>query len=120
MKFIQCQKWFLFENGSHEYKTTDGVIFYFNNRDSWCKIHNEHLLEDLRSCYNKKCNRIKGEINMKKLKKVVNVLSICAVSYVGYLAMNALWKVDVLLALATGCLYVLEVLRNVSELMRDE
>jgi glucose uptake protein GlcU len=57
---------------------------------------------------------------MKNLKKVVNVLSILAVGYVGYLAISALWKVDVLLALATGCLYVLEVLRNVAELIRNE
>ena len=57
---------------------------------------------------------------MKNLKKVVNVLSIVGVGYVGYLAINALWKVDVLLASATGCLYVLEILRNVSELMKDE
>ena len=57
---------------------------------------------------------------MKNLKKVVNVLSILVVGYVGYLAINALWKVDVLLALATGCLYVLEMLRNVAELMKNE
>ena len=57
---------------------------------------------------------------MKNLKKVVNVLSILAIGYVGYLAISALWKVDVLLALATGSLYVLEMLRNVSELMGRE
>ena len=54
------------------------------------------------------------------MKKLWNVLAIAGVTYVGYLAMRTLWNVDVLLALATGCLYVLEVLRNVGELMKDE
>ena len=57
---------------------------------------------------------------MKNFKKVVNVLSIVAVGYVGYLTISVLWKVDVLLALATGCLYELEMLRNVAELITHE
>ena len=55
-----------------------------------------------------------------KMKKLWNVFATVSVTYVGYLTMKALWRVDVLLALATGCLYVLEVLRNVGELMKDE
>ena len=55
-----------------------------------------------------------------KMKKLWNVLAIASVVYVGYLVMKALWRVDVLLSLATGCLYVLEVLRNVNELMKHE
>ena len=54
------------------------------------------------------------------MKKLWNVLAIASVTYVGYLAMKALWDIDVLLALATGCLYVLEALRNVGELITHE
>ena len=53
MKFISCQKWFLFEKDSHEYKTTDGKIFYYKSHASWDVVWNERVLDELKKCYNK-------------------------------------------------------------------
>jgi hypothetical protein len=56
MKFISCQKWFLFEDEVnseiHEYKTTDGKIFYYKSHASWEIVWNESLSEELKKCYN--------------------------------------------------------------------
>lgn len=56
MKFITCQKWFLFEktiNGElHEYKSSDGKIFYYKSHASWEVVYNERVLDELKKCYN--------------------------------------------------------------------
>ena len=52
MKFISCQKWFLFEKDSHEYKTTDGKVFYYKSHASWDVVWNERVLDELKKCYN--------------------------------------------------------------------
>ena len=53
MNFLRCEKWFLFENDSHIYKTKDGVEFQFKYYDGWQVVWNEQLLKELRSEYEK-------------------------------------------------------------------
>ena len=53
MKFLHCEKWFIFENDSHTYKTKDGVEFQFKYHDGWQIVWNEELLKELRSEYEK-------------------------------------------------------------------
>ena len=51
MKFLGCEKWFLFENNDHVYKTRDGITFLYQSHDGWQVVFNESLIELLRTEY---------------------------------------------------------------------
>ena len=53
MKFLHCEKWFLFGNENHTYKTKDGIEFQFKYHDGWQIVYNEELLKELREEYSK-------------------------------------------------------------------
>ena len=51
MKFLHCEKWFIFENNDHVYKTRDGITFLYQSHDGWQVVFNESLIELLRTEY---------------------------------------------------------------------
>ena len=56
MTYNGCKRWFSFSkliNGEpHEYKTTDGKVFYYKSHASWEVVWNEVSLEELRAKFN--------------------------------------------------------------------